>query len=74
MAGYACGLTFSPDGSLIASGDSEGKLFVWDYQTAKLLRKLPGVHKGPIATVAWHPHVSSGVVTGGWDGTIRIWD
>jgi WD40 repeat protein len=32
---YACGLDFSPDGSYIVSGDSEGKLFFWDYVTAK---------------------------------------
>jgi pre-mRNA-processing factor 17 len=74
VAGYACGLDFSPDGSYIVSGDSEGKLFFWDYVTAKMVRKLPGGHKGPVSTVVWHPHQPSTCVSGGWDGKILIWD
>ncbi len=53
VAGYACGLDFSPDGSYIVSGDSEGKLFFWDYVSGKNVRKLVGIHKGPVAAVVW---------------------
>ncbi len=71
---YACGLDFSPDGSYIVSGDSEGKLFFWDFVTAKNVRKLVGGHKGPVSTVIWHPHQPSLVASGGWDGKVLLWD
>ncbi|CAD8129287.1 unnamed protein product [Paramecium sonneborni] len=29
-AGYACGVTFLADGQILASGDSEGRVFFWD--------------------------------------------
>ncbi len=53
VAGYACGLDFAPDGAYLASGDAEGRLFVWDYVSGKCVRKLLNVHKGPVAAVAW---------------------
>ena len=65
-AGYACGVALSPDALLLASGDSEGKLFVWDARSAKLLKRLPG-HKGIVNSVTWHPKVASGM------GLIRTW-
>jgi pre-mRNA-processing factor 17 len=73
VAGYSCGLDFSPDGSLLVSGDSEGKLFFWDVVTSKQLRKLQG-HAGPVNSVVWHPHQASMVFSGGQDGKILVWD
>jgi pre-mRNA-processing factor 17 len=73
VAGYSCGLDFSPDGTLIVSGDSEGKLFFWDVTTSKQLRKLQG-HQGPVNSVVWHPHQASMVFSGGQDGKILVWD
>ncbi len=73
VAGYSCGLDFSPDGTLIVSGDSEGKIFFWDVTTSKQLRRLQG-HQGPVNSVVWHPHQASMVFSGGQDGKILVWD
>lgn len=39
-AGYACGVTFSADGQFLASGDAEGRVFFWDWKTAKSYRTI----------------------------------
>ena len=38
IAGYACQMNFSPDGHYVMSGDSEGKLWFWDWNTCKVLK------------------------------------
>lgn len=37
VSGYACQPTFSADGKFVVSGDGEGRLWFWDFKTAKLL-------------------------------------
>lgn len=38
VAGYACAVGFSPDGSYVISGDAHGNLCVWDWKSTKLYR------------------------------------
>lgn len=73
VAGYAAGLTYSPDGRFMASGDAMGRAFFWDWKSSRMIRTLQG-HKGVCIDVAWHPTVPSRVVTCGWDGDIKLWD
>ncbi|KAG5179619.1 WD40-repeat-containing domain protein [Tribonema minus] len=73
-AGYACRMDFSPNGKYLASGDGEGRLFVWDWGSTKVYRKLAAHTDGPCIDVKWHPTEASWVATAGWDGIIKLWD
>lgn len=74
VAGYACGMSTSPDGRFLVSGDSVGRLFYWDWKTARLFRTAEAHKRAPCSSVDWHPTQSSFVVSCGWDGNVMFWD
>ena len=82
VAGYAVDVAVSPDGNVVASGDSAGYVCFWDWKTCKMWHKIAvnGDGKaakgagGAVVSVGWHPRESSKVVTGGVDGTLKYWD
>ncbi len=67
-------VAFSPDGRrMVASnGDWENNAAIWDLATGALLRTLKG-HSRVVFSVAFSPDGSK-VLTGGLDGTARIWN
>ncbi|CAI2294881.1 unnamed protein product [Caenorhabditis sp. 36 PRJEB53466] len=72
-AGYACNIDFSPDQSFIISGDADGKLFIWDWRTHKIVGKWKA-HDNTCIAALWHPHEKSRMITAGWDGLIKMWN
>jgi WD40 repeat protein len=69
-SGVRC-VAFSQDGALLASGDDEGVVKVWDMGSGKLLHTLEG-HKYWINCVAF---LSDGGLLSGDDGnTVMRWD
>jgi WD40 repeat protein/DNA-binding SARP family transcriptional activator/class 3 adenylate cyclase len=64
-------VSWSPDGRYVAAG-SENATRVWDAGTETLRYTLPG-QEGFVLGVAWSPD-SSRLVTGGSDGTARVWE
>ncbi|XP_067945704.1 pre-mRNA-processing factor 17-like [Watersipora subatra] len=73
VAGYACGVDFSPDMSYLISGDADGKLYIWDWKSTKLYTKFKA-HDDVCISVLWHPHETSKIASAGWDGVIKYWD
>jgi len=71
-------LSFSPDGTRLASASLENAVHIWDTATGKRIRTLP--MPGPVYAVAWHPH-DTRIVVGGQiagegqrTGFLQTWD
>jgi pre-mRNA-processing factor 17 len=73
VAGYACDLCFSPDGQFLVSGDSNGKLYFWNWRNHRLLQTYRAHDDGPSIGCVWHPVDPSIVFSCGWDGVIKMW-
>ncbi|KAJ2552275.1 hypothetical protein EV175_003378 [Coemansia sp. RSA 1933] len=72
-AGFACQPSFSPDGSFLTSGDSEGNVWCWDWHSTKVVKRWKAHDKVAICS-AWHPRETSRLATCSWDGSIKYWD
>ena len=73
VAGYACQPGMSPCGNYVMSGDTDGRLWFWDWKSCKVFRKLK-CHEQVLISAIWHPIEPSRVATCSWDGTIKYWD
>lgn len=73
-AGYACGISFSPNGQYLVSGDGTGLMCVWDWKSSQLFRKFQAHDHGPCMDTAWHPLHSSWLASCGWDGVVKLWE
>ena len=65
-------VTWSPDGTRLATGGSEGTVKIWDAVQGHLLSTLSG-HQGGVLAVAWSPD-GRRIASGGQDNTVKIWD
>lgn len=73
VAGYACQPNFSPDGQYVISGDSGGRVYIWDWKTCRILKMLKA-HDRVAIDVEWHPLEPSKMASASWDGSIKYWD
>lgn len=66
-------IAFSPDGSLLASGEWGGEqVIIWDVETGEALHKLEG-HNGRAAAVVFSPDGKI-LYSGSGDGGLRAWN
>jgi WD40 repeat protein len=65
-------LSWSPDGTKIASDSSSLDLLVWDVQDGDIV-VVEGHEENGVVETDWSPD-SDRIVSGGADGTIRVWD
>lgn len=69
---FVLSVAFSPDGSLLATGDRAGNLQVWETATGRLGHDLAG-HKGAVHATAFDTS-GKALASVGADGTLRLWD
>lgn len=76
-AGHVCGLSFSPDGSQLASVGWDHTTCVWtfaDFNADTLpQRRVMGKHEDIVRSVAWSTDGRM-LASGGQDGQILLWD
>jgi WD40 repeat protein/actin-like ATPase involved in cell morphogenesis/Flp pilus assembly protein TadD len=66
------GVTFSPDGKLVASCGKDGTARLWQPGSGAHVRTLAG-HADGVAEVAFSPDGKL-LATGSYDRTVRVWD
>ncbi|MBD2363667.1 hypothetical protein H6G36_21150 [Anabaena minutissima FACHB-250] len=65
-------VALSPDGKLLATGDIDGQIRLWQVVDRKKLLTFKG-HKGWVWTVAFSPDGQT-LATGGHDTLVKLWD
>ena len=65
-------VSFSRDGSTLASGDREKTIHLWDVETGELKKTLSD-HDHYVSVVLFSPD-GEYLASGSWDDTIRLWD
>jgi hypothetical protein len=65
-------MAFSPDGVLLATGDRNGGLYVWESATGNEFYNLKG-HEKAITSVSWRPD-SNVLASASEDGGVRLWE
>ena len=65
-------LTFSPDGTKLASGSYDNTVKLWDVRTGECIQTL-AEHKSAVTSVAFSPDGSK-LASGSYDDTVKLWD
>ena len=71
-ADWVRSVSFSPDGTLLASGSKDNTIRLWDVSSGQLKAILEG-HAGWINSVSFSPDGTL-LASGSKDNTIRLWD
>lgn len=64
---------FSPDGLILATGNDQGEVRLWDTGTRQQVGEVVEGHTGPVGTLAFSPDGTL-LASAGEDGVIRLWD
>jgi WD40 repeat protein len=70
--GLIWSIDISPDGQIVASGDSNGRINLWNVKEEKLIRTLTE-HQSSVSGLAFSPD-GEVLASAGSDNTVKIWN
>jgi transcription initiation factor TFIID subunit 5 len=70
---FISALECSPSGKILASADGAGSIILWDLAKGTMIKRCRGHGKGGIWSLSFSVE-STVLVSGGADGTVRLWD
>ncbi|KAL1902759.1 Transcription initiation factor TFIID subunit 5 [Sporothrix stenoceras] len=70
---YITALECAPNGRILASADTGGNIIIWDITKGTRIKRCRGHAKGGISSLSFSAE-STVLVSGGLDGTLRLWD
>ncbi|MFH1834041.1 MAG: WD40 repeat domain-containing protein, partial [bacterium] len=65
-------VAFGPDGSLLATSGTDGRVRLWEVPSWRLVRVLSG-HRDVVTSLAFRPD-GKWLATAGQDGAVRLWE
>jgi WD40 repeat protein len=71
---WMTGLSFSPDGALLAAGSTDGQVRVWELPAGTLVQTLVGHRSWVMPNMLDFTPDGKTLVSGSRDGTVRLWD
>lgn len=71
--GNVTALACAPNGHTLASADDRGEIILWSLAGGRLIKRMRGHGRGGIWSLDWSVE-STVLVSGGADGTVRVWD
>jgi WD40 repeat protein len=69
---YMGAIAFSPDGTILATGQSDNAIHLWDMATGRELIALAR-HTGQVISIVWSPD-GTRIASASQDGTVRAWN
>lgn len=73
VSGFPIKCNFSLDGEKLASGSSDGCIYLYDYRSSELVQKIKAYEQACI-DVAFHPLLPNVIAACGWDGAVSVFE
>lgn len=73
VSGFPIKCNFSLDGKRLASGSSDGCIYLYDYQSSNIVKKIKTSEQACI-DVAFHPVIPNVMASCSWDGSISVFE
>uniref|UniRef100_A0A1D1XUK8 WD repeat-containing protein 25 n=1 Tax=Anthurium amnicola TaxID=1678845 RepID=A0A1D1XUK8_9ARAE len=71
VSGFPVKCNFSLDGNELASGSADGCIYVYNYRTSELVRKIKAFEEACV-DVAYHPVMPNVIAACGWNGEVSV--